>query len=166
MSGLGNVTAISAGTFHTCALTSAGAVKCWGENYYDQLGDGTTTDRSTPVEVSARQRHRDLRGRLPHLRPDRRRDGEVLGENSDGQLGDGATANSSTPVQVSGLGNVTAIAGGEHSCALTGFGTAKCWGYGRGQLGDGTTTSRPTPVEVSGLGGVPAIAAGGFHTCA
>jgi alpha-tubulin suppressor-like RCC1 family protein len=180
VSGLsGGVTAIAVGSAHSCALSSAGGVKCWGANYYGQLGDGTTSDRSTPVDVSG------LRGGVTAIAAgglftcSLTSAGGVKcwGLNAAGQLGDGTTRNRSTPVDVSGLrGGVTAIAadrgrgnpGEGHSCALTSVGGVKCWGYNNnGQLGDGTTRNRSTPLDVSGLrGGVTAISAGGRHSCA
>jgi len=44
-------TAVSAGNNHTCGVTVEGAAYCWGRNAGGQLGDGTTTDRLSPVVV-------------------------------------------------------------------------------------------------------------------
>lgn len=163
--------AVAAGSYHSCALTSSGRVKCWGHNYYGQLGDGTTTDRYTAVNVSGLTGVGDVVVGDYHGCALTNAGGvRCWGHNGSGQLGDGTGTNHSTPVDVSGLtSGVTAIAaGGYHTCALTSAGGVKCWGAnGYGQAGDGTTTGRSTPVDVNGLAsGTIAIATGGYHTCA
>src|SRR5207237_129666 len=146
---------------------SDGTVWAWGVNVYGQLGDGTTTNSSTPVQVrnlsgGGRSGERGVGGGLSHSWA-LKSDGTVWawGYNGDGELGDGTTTNSSWPVQVrdlSGgyLSGVVAVAGGNlHSLALKSDGTVWAWGYnGDGELGNGTTTNSSTPVQVSILSGV------------
>lgn len=163
---------LGAGLSHSCALADGGRVKCWGANRYHQLGDGTATDRLTPVDATALTEpvtaiavggnHTCGLNAAGGMR--------CWGFNQFGQLGDGTSTETLLAVDVVGLpsGVVAIAAGRRHSCALTAAGAVRCWGSNeKGQLGNDSTTDSPLPVDVTGLqSGVAAIAAGGYNTCA
>ena len=165
------ISAITIGFSHTCALTAAGRVLCWGRNEYGALGNGSWANSSVPVEVSGVSGVVAITAGAHHTCA-LTRAGAVWcwGYNAYHQLGNGTTDNSPVPLAIGGLGSrVTAISAGiQDTCALLATGTVRCWGDNpHGQLGDGTTTTRTTPVDVTGLpAGVRAISTGGYHTCA
>ena len=138
---------------------SSGGLKCWGWNGRGQLGDGTTIQRTSPVDVaglsggvtstSAGQEHTCALTSAGGVR--------CWGSNSGGLLGDGSTIDRITPTDVVGLtSGVAAISSGVwHMCALTYTDGVQCWGTNVfGQLGDGTTIGRTSPVNVIGLPGL------------
>ena len=161
---------LATGDGHACVLTTAGGVKCWGNNEYGQLGDGTTTHRYLPVNVVG------LSSGVVAVSTGYRHSCALLsggtmkcwGKNFLFALGDGTPTNRSTPVDVQGLSGATAItAGGDHTCALIGLSDLKCWGYnGDGELGIGNTTNKSTPTSIIGGQNLIAVAAGYSHTCA
>ncbi len=169
---LTGVVRLSVGHSHSCAVLESGEVRCWGFNWYGQLGNGTTKDRITPSPVTGlSQGVVEVIAGFSHTCAVVE-SGEVVcwGGNEDGQLGDGTEEDSTTPVEVVGLSSdARAIAVGmNHSCALLDTGGVQCWGSNTvGQLGSGSTGGTSAPVAVVGLSsGVQAIAAGGLHTCA
>lgn len=165
----GGIQMVAEGQYHRCALTVAGAVLCWGYNFYGQLGDGTTVNRDTPALVSG------LSSGVTFLVAGVNHNCALLstgplkcwGQNTSGQLGDGGSTSASTPITVPGLAaGVTSIAaGGISTCAVVTGSALKCWGGSR--VGDGTTTVRRTPTDVVGLGsGVQGVAVSSSLKCA
>lgn len=159
---------IDLGHNHSCALVGS-TIKCWGANSMGQLGDGTNSDKLTPVSVSSISdaaqistggEHTCAKLSTGYLK--------CWGNNSSGQLGNGGTTPSPTPTSVSTLSSVTSIAtGGFHTCAIDSAGDVWCWGSNvYGQLGLGDTTTRSSPTQVPGLSNVTALALGRFHSCA
>jgi alpha-tubulin suppressor-like RCC1 family protein len=168
----GGVQTVAAGRVHTCALTDAGGIECWGWNEYGRLGDGTTTTRLRPVAVFGHAN--DVRsiaiGWRHTCAVTDKGAAECWGWNESGQLGDGTATWRSIPTAVSGLksGVRMITAGYRHTCAVTDVGGVECWGGDDyGQLGDGGTEDRWIPTAVPGLhSGVQSISAGSLHTCA
>lgn len=165
------MSSVDAGANHACAVTDAGAAKCWGQNGAGQLGNGTTTNASTPVNVSGLSSGVATIGASEFNSCALLNNGTVKcwGVNSEGELGNGNNTNSSTPVTVSGLTGVTQLdpGAGSTSCAVA-SGAAKCWGFGSsGRLGNGANANSNIPVTVSGLSsGVAKVVVGGVSACA
>ena len=150
---------ISAGSNHTCALASNNQAYCWGSGGNGLLGNGTTTNQTTPVAVSqgvipAGVTLRQISAGGNHTCAlASNNQAYCWGSGGNGLLGNGTTTDQTTPVAVSqgaipaGVTLRQISAGGNHTCALASNNQAYCWGLGvNGQLGNGTTTPQTTPV--------------------
>ena len=152
VAGISEVTAIAGGFRHSLFIKRDSTVWACGYNSQGQLGDGTNTDKLTPVQISTLEGMTGISAGQQHslfLRSD----GTVWssGANQNGQLGDGTNLDKNTPVQVSGLSDIIEIAasGLYHSLFLKNNHTF--WASGAnnaGQLGDGTIINRNSPVQV------------------
>jgi alpha-tubulin suppressor-like RCC1 family protein len=148
------VASIALGADHTCAVTTSGAAKCWGKNDAGQLGNNSTTNSSTPVQVlnlSANVASISAGG-LHTCAVTTGGAAKCWGHNVFNQLGNASTIPSSlVPVAVVGLssGIKSVAAGGTHTCAVTTDNRVKCWGDNEnGRLGDGTTVQKDSPIDV------------------
>ncbi len=191
--GIGHtITAISAGSFHTCALLDDGSVRCWGYGADGRLGYGNLTNVDSPasvgpVDLGPGRTAKAISAGGAHTCAIRD-DGSVLcwGFGFDGQLGygnaqdlgDTSPPGSHPPVDLGAGHTAKAIsAGGLHTCAILDDGSVRCWGYGFfGQLGYGDRnnigdSATPAPASVGPVNLGPgrtavAISAGAAHTCA
>jgi len=164
----------SYGKDNGCAVTTTGALWCWGANDLRQVGDGTTTHRTIAVQIIASNVTAVSVGISHSCAVLQSGVVQCWGANDKGQLGDGLAINStsfSASPQAASLSDAVGISvNGSHSCALINDGTVKCWGsnsdgqLGSGSFGPGVASSTPTPV--TGLSGVVGIAVGLSHTCA
>ncbi len=163
------VARVAAGATHTCAVTTTGAAKCWGDNSYGQLGNGTTSASLTPSDVQglAAGVVAIAAGRGFTCALETAGNVKCWGDGGTGQLG--GQASSSKPVDIALGSTAKAVAAGaRHACALTTAGALLCWGADDvNQLGDGgSVTPRTRPVQVPGAGAFGSVSAGGDETCA
>jgi alpha-tubulin suppressor-like RCC1 family protein len=168
---------VEAGSAHSIALKFDGTVWTWGSNAYGQLGNGTNTDSSTPVQVKGLGSVVAIAAGWYHNLAVKS-DGTVWawGNNADGQLGNGTTVNSNVPVQmITAVGPpkvfvanaIGAAAGLNHSLILTSGGILAVGDNSFGQLGTGTGASSTIVVATSAIGAtITAIAAGRNHSVA
>lgn len=170
VSGLSGVTVIAAGLRHSLALKGDGSAWSWGNNSSGQLGDYTTTARTTPVQVAGISDGTWVAAGSDFSLAVRA-GGSVAGWglNSQGQVGDGTVTQRNWPVPVHGLNGVVSLAaGGSHALAATTDGAVWSWGANaQGQSGDGTTSANRTPpVQVPGLSNITAVGAGDYTSYA
>lgn len=168
--------AVALGTRHSCALLgesgiSTGQVACWGANDRGQLGDASGDETSTwPRLVSLDANATQVVAGNDHTCA-RLRDGSAWcwGSNDHGQLGDGTTVDAPVPVRVAMPGSspiAMIAAGGDHTCAVTSAGSARCWGANEhGQAGQRPSTMVTSAPVVPIATSVTDIATGWSHTC-
>lgn len=159
---------VSVGEMHSCGVTTAGKAYCWGANGNGQLGDGTATNRTSPVAVVGGLTFSTVSAGRNHTCGTTTGSATYCwGSNDAGQLGDGTTTTRTSPVLVvSGVTFATVSAGEAHTCGVTFGGIAYCWGGNTfGQIGDGTTTGRTGPTAVVGGLTFATVSAGRVHTC-
>jgi alpha-tubulin suppressor-like RCC1 family protein len=159
---------------HTCLVAVDGAVWCWGDNTYGQLGDGTYRRGLYPVRVQG------LPGPVEMLFTGhghtcvRLRSDDIYcwGNNEDGQCGVAPSDPVLVPVlvDVRGIRLVEIGCGEKHSCARADDGTVYCWGSNEyGQSGHDPALTGPHivgPTKVPGLEGMEHVNAIGTHSCA
>ncbi len=180
---LNNAVEVASGEFcFACARLDDGTVKCWGNNFFGQLGNGvatideTDTRHETPVKVGGIEDAVQIQAGYAHACT-LHENGTVScwGNNIEGQTGSpfassGDAIIQPTPVRVNDLSEVRKISlGDNYACAVLEDGAVKCWGSNAGgQLGSGIAylNSSYVPITIEGISGAVDIFTGRNHVCA
>jgi alpha-tubulin suppressor-like RCC1 family protein len=170
------VAAIAAGANHTCAIDTAGATYCWGDNGTGQLGLGSTPSLATSAMLVPTAPTGALQVEAAYNATCVRTATDVYcwGQNNwfgnYGVIGrsDRGNALLPVPVDLGGAGVEQITLGLAHACARLSTGELTCWGLNsNGQLGLGDTAdTHPTPTLVLAIEDVVDVCAGGLFTCA
>jgi alpha-tubulin suppressor-like RCC1 family protein len=156
----------------TASVTTNKFLYLWGNNNFGQLGDNTTTNKSSPVQVGALTNWEQVAAGTYHAAAVKT-DGTIWawGGNSNasfspGAVGDNTVVNRSSPVQIGALTNWFQVSAQTHTSAVKTDGTLWSWGYnGNGQLGDNTTANKSSPVQIGALTNWAQVSAS-YHTSA
>lgn len=161
---------VSVGQDFSCGVTTSGRGKCWGSNYYNQMGDLVDylvlSPKSSGFQLSSVAMSRSAYHSCGLVT-----DGylKCWGENLEGQLGTGQRSTAeSVPMMVDSTVKYSQVSLGEKfGCGLTKAGAIKCWGKNdQGQLGIGTTTSSYGPTLVDSGTVYAQVSSGKTHSCA
>lgn len=151
--GLNQWKSVSASRSYTLAIRGDGTLWAWGDNVYEQLADGTTTNKNAPIQVGTDSNWDKIAAGYFH-RLATKTDGTLWawGHNTSGELGDGTTVNKIFPVQIGIDNNWTNVTTANYgtSAAIKSDGSLWVWGAnGFGQLGDGTHNNQSIPMMIN-----------------
>ena len=142
------------GKYFIHSIKTDGTLWGWGQQSSGELGDGSTTVRSSPVQIGSGTTWTNVADGADHTVVVKE-DGTLwaVGNNAAGELGDGSTTSRSSLVQIGSLTNWKFVAAGDNcSLAVKTDGTLWSWGHGGGgRLGDGSTTNKSSPVQIGSL---------------
>jgi len=170
LEGLSHAKAVSLGGFHACALIDDGTVRCWGANYFGQLGDGTELLSEIPVQARISGVTAIATG--THHSCAIAGDGIFCwGADIVGQLGDASTPGQlrSRPTVMPSIQRAESIsAGGDHTCVkLKGRSAPRCWGFNDvGQVSPGKPYIVRPPTIPAGVDDVIGLSSGALRSCA
>lgn len=160
--------AIAGGQGFSLGITTLGALYAWGSGQLGRLGDGTTTNKSSPIKIGSSSWTAVATGLASGYAINTAGRLFAWGWNNAGQVGDLTTSNKTSPVLVSGPASTSWLliaAGGDHALAVTLNGSLYAWGRGfSGQLGNNQTGNVSSPVSVGTPTSWASITAGYIHS--